>query len=450
MSSVQELESKVKEMNKKISDLENVVKSLKSEILNKDIIIDALVTKLREKVSVERIINVDEETDVERVSMERANMERANVEEKVDVKRIKKNTEEMSLPGLGDFPDELNEKDSINHKTVSETYNTHYLGSPELIIQIKDIFVQKSKNIDFKTNYTFKKFVDYAEMSYEFSLFNKKIFRIKNPLKQFLDANLDRIIKFIIENINFFNMNQICSTLFLINSEIPYKQKLVIFHDIILELENFSKLNFIASALFNNVDLESDFFSQLIKKIMYHQICVDTKLITDTDIHEYYSIIRDNFTLTPPDISLWDSLSHFLVSHTLFDSAKKTVKPESIEKGFALRTLCTYLDWDYTFNTFIRTQLHPKILSDRSPIHVYYMGILMMNARRFFGFCESVSVIEGELREILEWKDQCSVVVYLILKQLYSEDCELWICENEKTIENIGFDVNYLKTFFLL
>lgn len=431
MPTVQESENKVREMNKRISDLENTVKNLKTELMNKDIIIDALVTKLREK----------QDTD-----------ESKPESEPEPVKRIKKNTEEVTLPGLENILEEslVDDNDLTDHKVVSEPRNVPYSGTSELITQIKDIFIQKSKNIDFKLNYNFRKFVDFAETSYEFSLFNKKVFRIKNPLKQFLDANLDRIVKFIIENINFFNMNQICSTLFLINSEIPYKQKLIIFHDIVLVLENFSKLNFIASALFNNIDLEGDFFSQLIKKIMYHQICIDNKLINDSDVIEYYGLIRENFSLTPSDISLWDSLSHFLVAHSFFDQVKKTIKPESIEKGFALRMLASYLDWDYIFNSFIRTQLHPKIVSDRSPIHVYYMGILMMNARRFFGVCESVNIIEDEFRAILEWKDQCSVVSYLILKQVYPEDCESWINDNTKLIETIGFDITYLKSFFLL
>lgn len=421
----------VREFKEKIRNLEKTIASLKSELHSKDIIIDALVSKLKDQES------------------------SAACDAREHVKRLKASKAETSLPGIEAYS---SEDANIESKTPTprsggenprESICVSY-DPAETASQIKDVFIQKSKGMEFKLNFSFKKFVDYAETSYEFSLFNKKVVKTKNPIKQFIEANLDRIVKFILDNINVLNLNQVCSTIFLINSEISYRHKLVIFHDVVLELENYSKLNLIAAALFNNLDLEGDVFSQIIKKIMYHQLCIDGDILKDSDVGEYLSLVRDNFNLSAPEISLWDSLSHFLVKHRLFDQDRKIVLADSIERGFCLRMLCHYIDWDYTYNTFILTQLHPKILADKGAIHVYYLGILMMNARRAFCHDESIVRLEEELMRFLEWKDECSVAAYMILKQIRQADAENWMEENEEFLQCNGYKIEYLRSFLLL
>ena len=351
---------------------------------------------------------------------------------------------EACLSGLGvTNPDDTPSKQKEKHSDSPIKYD-------KLIGELKKTFKTKSKKTEFKMNFTFMKFIEYCENSYEFSLTNKKVAKSKNPLRQFILTNMDRILKFLIDNINTLNMNQLCSTFFLINSEIEYSHKLVIFHDIILELENCSKLIYIASALFNNLDFSCDLFSQLIKKILFHQVSIDCDLIRDGTVTEYFNLISENLALSPPDISLWESLSHFMVKHELFDTEKLSIKAEAIEKGFMLRMVCHYLDWNYTYNTFIVTQLYPKIVSARSPIHVYYLGILTMNAYRLFGTHESVVSIFDELKGILEWNDQCSVVAYLILKQVYEVECEEWVQRNFENLTLKGFDIVYLKKVLLI
>ncbi|ELA41866.1 uncharacterized protein VICG_01050 [Vittaforma corneae ATCC 50505] len=426
------VDNTAKECKEKIKSLEKIIADLKSELHSKEIIINALVSKLKEQKSgvgcenCEHAKKIKTKMTVSLPGIEACSSEDINTEAKTPISPRK--------PADGSF-----------HKSVCTPCD-----SAEIISQIKDIFVQKSKNMEFKLNFTFKKFVDYAETTYEFSLFNKKVMKAKNPLKQFIEANLDRIVKYILDNVNTLNLNQICSTIFLINSEMAYKHKLVIFHDIVLELSSHSKLNLIAAALFNNLDLENDVFSQVIKKIMYHQLCIDGNILKDSEVAEHLNLIRDNFNLSTPEISLWESLSHFLVKHRLFDQDRKIILADSIERGFCLRMLCHYIDWDYTYNTFILTQLYPKILSDKGAVHVYYLGILMMNARRVFGYDESVERLEEELVSFLEWKDECSVVAYMILKQVRQTDSESWMNENEEFLQNNGYRIEYLRSFLLL
>ncbi|KAM0679936.1 hypothetical protein GINT2_001877 [Glugoides intestinalis] len=427
-SETHNLEKKLIKFSEKIVELEKRVLSLESQLETKNIIIEALAEKLK----------YTESSKKQHLELEPSN------------KRYKQKKQVEYLPGI-----EM-------HLTDSSTTETEvFLKSPlqanqvvdeleGLVSKIKAIFTPKSKNVDFKMNYNFRKFVEYAEASYEFSLFNKKVVKQKNPIKQYLEFNIDRIIKFILENINTLNMNQICSTIFLITSEICYKQKLIFFHDIILELKDYLKLNFIAAALFNNLELESGLFSQVLKKIIYHQMCINCDIFKDLEILGYLGVIRDNFALVPPDISLWDSLSHFLIKHNLFENTPKTVREESIENGFILRMLCQFLDWDYTYNTFILKQLYPLILSEKCAIHVYYIGILMLNAKREFGDDISILSLEEELKTIIEWNEECSIAAYLILKQVRERDAESWLEKNSELVKSFGFQLSYLKSLLLI
>lgn len=433
----------VKKYEDKIKSLEKIIQNLNQQLESKEIIIDALISKLK----IKNTTNDFEEND--------------------KVKKLKTNENEECLPGIESYPSEEQEKipiliedQPVENKNIDENNDItiqiknkipeNEVKKSELISQIKSLFDQKSKNTEFKMNFSFEKFIEYAETSYEFSLFNLKVVSTKNPLKQYLKTHLDSLIKFILDNINDLNLNQICSSIFLLNSEMEYKHKLVVFHDVILELNDFSKLNFIASALFNNIALKTDVFSQIIRKIMYHQYCIDGEIFENTNILEYLDVIRANFALIAPEISLWDSLSHFLVNHNLFDQNKKIILSDSIERGFCLRMLCHYLDWDYTYNVFIVKQLYPKILLERGAIHVYYLGILMMNAKRILGEDESIFKLEETLMSILEWRDECSIVSYLILKQIKKAETDLWLDRNEDLILQKNFNKTYLKDFLLL
>lgn len=421
------LEKKLGKFSEKIVEFEKRVLSLENQLETKNIIIEALVAKVKSA----------EPSKKQPLDAELSN------------KRYKQKQQDECLPGIEiQCTDSSTAETDLSIQSLTQPKQADEID--ELVCQIKTIFIPKSKNIDFKMNYNFRKFVEYAEASYEFSLFNKKVVKQKNPIKQYLESNIDRIIKFLLDHINILNMNQICSTIFLITSEISYKQKLVFFHDIILELKDYLKLNLIAAALFNNLELESGLFSQVLKKIIFHQMCIDCDIFKDSEILGYLGLIRDNFALVPPDISLWDSLSHFLIRHKLFECSPKTVRAESIENGFILRMLCHFLDWDYTYNTFILKQLYPAILSEKCAIHVYYIGILMINAKREFGNDASILSLEEELKTILEWNEECSVAAYLILKQVREQDAQNWLENNREFVTSLGFQVSYLESMLLI
>lgn len=432
-------EEKIRKLQSKISELEASIASLRSEVDSKDIIIHALVSQI--KVG-KRKSSVSSERNDEEIKKFKDDLGNKNVTKAQSSAHSGVSTKNASVA--------ISTENAISNNDMSTKKQESPDHTMELVSQIRDIFSPKSKNVDFKPNYTFKKFVDYAENSYEFSLMNKKVSKSKNPMKMFIEANLDRIVKFLVDNINILNLNQVCSSFFLINSEIEYKHKLVIVHDIILELDNYSKLGFICSALFNNLELKEDMFSKTVCKILFHQFCIDSKIFEDPEIIEYLNNIRENLELAPGEMKIWGSLSLFMHKGPVFSNDKSYVRPEAIEKGFTLRMLCHYLDWNYTYNTFIVSTLYPRLSAERSPIFVYYFGILAVNGARMFKRDESVILMFEELRSILDWKDECSIIAYMILKQFFEVDCDIWIDKNKQAIKDLGFKISYLKNTLLL
>lgn len=366
-------------------------------------------------------------------------------------------TEETSSAAGGRVVPDYVGKERINQNAVldqADDLPTNLVLEAEgLVRQIKDIFHPKSKTVDLKINYSFKRFVEYAESSYEFSLTNKKISKPKNPLKLYIEANLDKVIKYIMDNVNSLNLNQMCSTLFMINAEIEYKHKLIIAHDLLLVLESSSKILYIFSALFNNLELREDEFSLHIKKILYHQYCIDIDIYNDDTVIAYLELIKNNFSLQRPNVSLWESPRRFLVNESIFSFSKALgkakVRCEYIEKGFMLRMLCHYMDWDFTYNQFIIIHLFPPLLNERSPVLVYYVGILVMNAYRVFGKDESVVSIFRELLNLMGDDSDTSIVCYLILKQTFEADCARWFENNQETLAERGFDTENLGNLLL-
>lgn len=320
----------------------------------------------------------------------------------------------------------------------------------DFIKEIHGIFQMKSKKTELKPNFNFQEFVNYAEISYEFNLNNKNIQIFKNPLKMYLESHTEKVMKYTMDNINHLSLNQICSTVFMMNSYIPYKQKTVIFHDLILLLRNHSKLPYIFSALFNNIDLPSDPFSNQIKKIVAHQIFIDSELFEE-EVIQYLVIINTNFNLENETTNLWTSLKTFVINKSVFLQGQTIIDPETVENGFIVRMMCHYLDWDYTYKEIILKILCPSIEgNERSPIHVYYLGILAVNAFRLFKGDPSVLSLFKKLREYLLFKDESSIVSYLILKQIYTDEFVDWPMNNLKWIRKMELNVPILQEILLI
>lgn len=442
----------IKSLENDILKFKQRILELEDKISSQQIIIDALVAQ--QKLSIKRnICNSSESLPIE---FEQKKFKENSTEDEIfkNLPIIGENFHESESNTQENSP--LNIQNLIPIEILESKETEACIDSEKILFinQVKDIFTSKLRKQEFKANFTFKKFIEYAEMSYEFNLNNKKISKAKNPLKLYIESNLDKILKFIIDNITTLNMNQVCSTLFLINSEMDYKNKLVFIHDIALELTNCSKLLYFVSAILNNQELLKDTLSMTIYRILYHQYIIDTNIYNDPDIGEYLEIIRNNLSLCESSCSIWDHAISLIESNSLFSINKgnqniKNVKPEIIENGFSLRLICHYLDWDFTYNTIIVTQIAPSIKDSSSEL-IYYLGILAMDAYRYFKDDPSVIKIFEELRKYMSDVSDLSVASYLILKQVFPNDCDKWLNAKRDQLKTIGFSNEFLQSFLLL
>ncbi|KAI5168418.1 hypothetical protein PAEPH01_0110 [Pancytospora epiphaga] len=428
--------NRVNQLERENMCLKRQIRELEEKKNSQEIIIDALVEQTKKL----RETNKDYLTERKKGTFISTHTEQP-IEINSNTIQIE-NTSMFSESNIGEKALTMKEPEVLQTEDVIET----------LTKQIITIFQPKEKNVDFKANSSFQKFVDYAESTFEFSLMNKKIFKAKNPLKMYIESNLEKIVKYLIDNINQFNLNQICSTFFLINSAIEYKHKLVIVHDCIVEISQYSKLPYLISALFNNHELENDILSIAISKILYHQCYVDKDIFADEEVQGYLALIEHNFSLEKPTISLWETPVSMLESVPMFNSVNGAmrVSNECIMAGFTIRAICHYLDWEYTYNTFIVETLGPRLKEKGVAVHAYYLGILAIDAYKAFGKHESVELVFQELLSIMGNDSDLSVICFLITKQFYEAEAECWFDNNISLLEKRGFSRKYLSEFLLL
>ncbi|KAI5150225.1 hypothetical protein ENBRE01_1368 [Enteropsectra breve] len=445
------------EHEKIVKKLQAKIKRLEQQVEEKQIIIDALVYKSRAGKK-RRIESADEDYEVVPQCTEKdgtlsSGIPFINAFDLDDKSEIQNASESFNVIN-GKLPEKQPGSHTVRNDSLVEIHTANASSMPEFVKQVKNIFMTKPKNMDFRSNYSFQKFIEYAEKSYDYLPTNKKISKPKNPMRQYVEGNLDKILKHIMDNINTLNLNQICSTLFLINSLIDYQHKLVIAHDIILEIDCYNKILFIFSALFNNINLEEDTLSRALKSVLYHQFCIASDIVTDEQVLGYLESIKDNFSLYKASETIWDCLESMLVSQPVFVQSQNKdsleYSPKCIEHGFAIRMVCHYLDWDYAYNEFILEKLQPLVAARRGGFFVYLMGILCMNAYRQFGKDQSVNLLLQYLATLLSDDSETSIVSYLILNQISEADAERWLENNTANLIKKNYDPAMLKNYLLL
>lgn len=461
-----------------LEKLKKQIEVLEERLTSQDIIIDALVDQLKRRKKVSEpsvqlpdlLFSVYGSEKIREINSCESETERAT-------ECATKKEYRIAEDSISDEKDELDNKpdDKIENTGELPTTDTQRIAVPEsallkpvmpelavpessapkplpapaeptFVELVKEIFKSKEHRTEFKMNFTAKEFVEFAGNSYEYTVTNKKIYVPKNPQKQYIDTNIDKILKYILSNINNLSPNQLCSSLFLINSTISYSRKLVLFHDMVLLLDNTSLLLYLSASLFNNLALNNDPFSLALKSIIYHQFCIDTDLYNDDDIIYYLESIKESLGAEKVKESIWSLVEQLLVPKTLFIKNKVSdelvIDNSNIKLGFAIRMISNYLDWEYTYNRLIRKVLLPMIYrtikNEERAFLIYILGILAMDGYRQFKNDESVTNVVGELFKMMVGCSESSLAAYLILKQRYEGECSRWYETNKQELEKIG------------
>lgn len=302
------------------------------------------------------------------------------------------------------------------------------LGISNLGDEIVNIFSPSSnKRIEFKTNYTLQQFIDYIGNSFEFQLDIRKPHKIKNPIRGYVISNLDKIILYLMQNINILSLKNICTTLFYINNEIEQKHKLVILFDIILLLKERTKLLYIISALFNNVfgiNNGNVIIVKTVISIIYHQYLIEKDLYkNNAKIIKYLNDIKTNFDLFRYSENLFDLVNEFInipIKKPIINFKEGRIDNEFEIVGWSIRTICHMLDWDYTYNTLILTKLDYK----NNPFHTLVTIYLTKDIFDSFGYENSVQLLCNEFISVMNNDSEIAMLCYIFIKEINTKKAE--------------------------
>lgn len=319
-------------------------------------------------------------------------------------------------------------------------------GSKSLEKEVEDLFRRDKASKQFKDAFTIDSLLSYSKEAHSFSLNARTEVRMKKSFHTNVKQQIDKIIRHMIVNLNTYDLNTVCSTFNLISGDIEYQHKLVVTHDIILFIDDFSRVPFIVSALFNNQGIYDDVLGSTIKEILLHQCMVDSDINRNhPHILGYYNKIIDNFELHPKEESLKNLCANLIGNFNVFENGG--FNPAIFPNMYSIRVLCHYMDWDYTYNEFICSVLDPKLRETRNPLYATYMFTVVFNALRVFGYIESVELVFNRLKELMDDSSDLSIVSYLFIRQVDPERADRWYTSQ---IGNIGHvDGEYLRNLLL-
>lgn len=389
------------------------IKELEEKIENQQILIDALIDKVKKQTFTKSAYSL--ETD----------------------------GEDLKSP-----PQMLGDNSVYKELDIDQKAPSDRLADPKTLFdeEVENMFKSKKASMNFKESFTFESFIAYAGDCHSFSLHNRCEVKTKNPVNAYIKQNEAKIIRHLMNNLNAYDLNAICSSLNLISREIDYHYKLVIAHDIILFIEDFSRVPFMISALFNNQDVRDDVFGRILKQILIHQFAVDRDIYRGfSSILSYYNQIMDNFEIQAKTRSPEDICKGLVGAFEVFEDG--IFNPAIFPNMYAMRALCHYMDWDFAYNKVIHSVLYPRLVKDKDPLCVVYIFAITFNALRIFGRIESVDMVIRKLGELMVDSSDLSISVYLFIKQVDPERADTWLNAEKQKIERI--DIEYLKRLII-
>ena len=285
-------------------------------------------------------------------------------------------------------------------------------------------------------------------------------------MKLYVNQFQDKILTYLISNINVLSLREVCTTLFYINCEIEEKYKMVLAMDIILMLKERSKMLYILSALFKNVFSEgNDELSAAIMSIASHQYLIEMDLYQENEeIKKFLEIIKTNFNLFKGAEGLFKMLDNLI----LCDFSKKTLAFYNLDnkdkclinvinydktcifyeydiKAWVVRLICHILDWDFTYNKVILEKLNIKENTYHTLIAIY------LSIDAYYKFTIQDSSVKSLFTEFFYKMNDASEVsqlLYVFLKEIDEQKAEEYLGFYRTTLgfEKV-FKLNKLKLF---
>ncbi|ELQ74590.1 hypothetical protein THOM_2504 [Trachipleistophora hominis] len=106
-------------------------------------------------------------------------------------------------------------------------------------------------------------------------------------------------------------------------------------------------------------------------------------------------------------------------------------------KTASLRIICSFMDWNWTYNIFTVQTLYPQFVESSRPILLFYMGVICTLGYKNFGMHESVQSIFDEIKTFLDKENhELSVIACSFVKNFDLDLAGQWCAKNREKYGN--------------
>lgn len=422
-------------------DLKMKVEELEEELENKEIMINALLNEIKKLKGRDREVKRRKITETEAMGVvelvgNECNPTVKGADSSVDTTKQESAKHESSK-----------QESAVTTQSDERKANQEVHSKPRkrnLKEEVDNLIHHNRTNKTFKDSSFIEDFLDYCADTIPYN-FNTSCWELKGPIKAYVGQNLFQITSFISREVNRLSLLQICSTLHCITGALTPLESAIVFHDILLMIDDYSKLHFIFHSLFKSrID---DFpLGSTILSIMSYQQKVDSELLKPRKaLLQHISSLKYSFEIPRISKRLEDILVELTTPLSIFKD--NMIDEDIYQHLFAIRMLTHFLDWDYTFNIYVNDVLYPRV--DDSDAYLLYMGIVNFNFYRLFGGIESTEMIFDILKSKMVGVSSSSVLCYLLIKQIDPKHANSWLTLNTNELISQGWSIEYLSAYIL-
>jgi hypothetical protein len=356
--------------------------------------------------------------------------------------------EKSKHAAVGDVLLKENDGASKDHMEVEMNYK-------DKLDEINEVLITKRKKQVtplFKPNMDIDDFASFcSKNNISLILEQRKELRFNKTIKLYIKNNMKGILKYVFDRINDAKIYDTYSIFYCIQGELSYSVKVIILHDLFLFCADPSVILMLAFTIFQSSTFQNDLLSVCIKRLLGYQYLIEKDIYKEhPDIVKALDIIKDRMKFDSEYFDIREYCETLVVDEPIFSCGE--VNEELVARGSAIKLLCNFVDWDWTYNSFIVEFLMGKLLSEEKPSYLYYIGVLTLNGMRLFGLHGSVKVLIGEIEKYLNSNAiTLGIVSYLFIKQIKPLMADRWMESRlDEVKEDININAQYLRTYIPL
>lgn len=381
-------------MTSKISKYKNKIKALKKKLYHKKLMINSLLDSL------------------ERKKIKRKKRTKKKVKKINDIVQkdefVSNDTSCFAVQTDVTTQDVFDEQET---PSKSEEQNTHFI--------LRNNKNENNAEQIFKPNFKFEEYTTYLSSIFVPYIFDDQVtYNLTKVHSIYIKSNIKGIIKYVFKDINAQPIEKSWEILYNVGCVENYSVICVIIHDLFLFVDDFDRVFFLSYALLQGKKLEADILSSTIKMLLSYQALIMKKNGIYT---EYVTKIQD-------ELFLFDSFDISRQCNTILNDID--IYANNIA---ALRIICSFMDWDWTYNTFVCEMLFPRFTETRSQTCVCYLGAICMLGYKNFGSHESTQSILDELKKVVTGDNlHLSIIACTFVKSLDFDFVRKWIKDSKK------------------